>query len=29
MIEELGRVSPHEGNWSYPVTTQELLDVLA
>jgi len=29
MIEELGRVSPHEGNWSHPVTTQELLDVLA
>lgn len=29
MIEELGRVASHEGNWSHPVTVEELLQVLA
>ena len=29
MVQELGRVLPHEGNWSHPVTAEELLRVLA
>lgn len=29
MVQELGRVVPHDGNWSHPVTPEELLRVLA
>jgi len=29
MVHELGRVTPHEGNWSHPVTVEELQGTIA